>query len=275
MSKKAKAKCSVSQSLIKKLWEYAEGKECGKAVRDIDILRLYEREPSEPMLLGQYFEYIATGQVNRDGSTPEPIKTSRGQLTADSKRADAQAENFNKMLKEKGIEILETGTVIVYEDMKIVLDALVKTPDYEEAIMDLKFTGLLGDKWHEMGWTEETYQYRNGLKIQPLFYKFVYELARGVKDIPFIYALHSSKNDTVYDTWEVNIVGYEERMAEVAAEVNNTRQLIKLAEAGESAFVPIPEMVRCSKCPVFSDCMFREVVPSTKSVTIFSLKQDK
>jgi len=267
-------KVNISQSLIKRIWDYVYGEGCGLELKEVDILKKYQRESSDAMKLGQYFEYLSTGQPLRDGSIPEAPVTSRGTLTTDAKRAQKQAENFNKMLAHKGIEIIDTGTVIQHDNLKIVLDAVVKTPEYEEAIMDLKFTGLLGDKWHEMGWTEETYDYRHGLKIQPLFYKYVYWKAKGVYDVPFLYGIFSSKNENIYDVWEVNLVNFEELMSRVEEQVRIAEGWVSEAMKESGALVPRPDMVRCAKCPMFEDCMFREEVPTTKSVTIFSVRDE-
>jgi len=263
-------KVNISQSLIKNIWDYAYGDGCGMALREIDILKKYTREPSAAMKLGQYFEYLCTGQVLRDGSIPSMPQTTKGAPTADAKRAVIQSNNFKKMLKAKGIEVHDVGVVEEWEGHKVVLDALISTPDYDQAILDIKFSGLLGDRWHDMGWTPETYDYRHGLKIQPIFYKYVYWKAHEVYDMPFYYAIHSSKNETDYDMWEVNIVNFERVMEELENELVKVKALI--AEADK--FTPRPEMKRCLKCPMFSDCLFREEVPATKSVSVFNFRDE-
>jgi hypothetical protein len=267
-TKKKTPKVNVSQSLIKNVWEYLYAGGCGLAVKEIDILKKYETKQSDPMKLGQYFEYLCTGQTRRDGSIPEEPKTTKGMPTADGKRAKIQAENFNKMLQEKGIEVLETGVTMQHDDLKIVLDAVVKTPHYEKAILDIKYTGLLGDKWNDMGWTEGTYQYRHALKIQPIFYKYVWEKITGDRDVPFMYAIHSSKNEVDYDLWEVNFVDYGAIMEELEEEIRMVRGCIEHIDK----LSPRPEMKRCAACPVFDDCMFKAVVPTTKNVNVFSVR---
>lgn len=268
MKKEQKA-VNISQSLIKRLWEYEAGEECGMAIREIDILKNYKREPSAAMKLGQYFEYLCTGQVLRDGSIPEEPLTSTGKPTADSKRASIQAENFNAILKDKGMEIIDTSVVLQYEDLKAVLDAVVKTPQHEEAILDIKYTGLLGDKWHEMGWTEGGYKFKHKLTIQPLFYKYVYWKIYGIKDIPFMYAIHSSKNEFDYDIWEVGTTMFDNIIEEIEDNILTARTLIEKSEA----LIPLPTRKRCARCPVFPDCPFREVVPITKSISLSHIRE--
>jgi hypothetical protein len=265
---------SVSQSLVKKVWDYEYGNYCGLALRDVDILKLAEREPSDAQALGQYFEFKATGQVLRDGSEPAMPVTLRGQPTADAKRADAQAENFRRMIDAKGWEILTTGEVFTHGDVKIVTDALISTPDYEQAILDTKFSGLLGDKWHDMGWTTGTYDKRPGLKIQPLVYKYVFWKEFGIRDMPFYYAIHFSKNDHKYDVWSVDVADFDAAMESVEEHLEMTRRFIQAAIAGDDIFYPRPEIDQCRSCPLFESCMFREEVPVTKSVTIFSVRDE-
>lgn len=265
METKGKQKVNISQSLIKRVWGYMYEGECGIQLRDVDILKKYDVEPTDPMQLGQYFEYLSTGQVNRDGSVPNPVVTTKGALTADSKRASVQAANLTKMLHAHAIEITDTGTVIQHEDLKIVTDALIATPKYEEGILDLKYSGLLGDKWHPMGWTLETFTYRHKLAIQPIFYKYVYWKERGVYDVPFFYAIHSPKNEIDHDIWEVIIPN----LSEVFTALENEIDIMKRFVYDMDDIQPRPEMKRCLKCAMFYTCVFKEEVPSIKQVNVF------
>lgn len=267
MKVKGKANVNISQSLMKNVWAYMYEGACGVQLRDVDILYKYDKEPTDPMKNGNYFEYLSTGQLLRSGSVPVSATTTKGALTAEAKRASVQANNFTKMLIAHGFEVTDTGTVITHGDLKIVTDALVTTPIHDEAILDLKFSGLLGDKWHPMGWTKETYAYRHKLTIQPIFYKYVYWKEKGVYDVPFYYALHSPKNEVDHDMWEIVIPDIDKVMAELEAEIGVIRGFLGDMEN----LYPRPEMKRCAKCAMFSTCVFKEEVPSIKTVQIFSL----
>jgi hypothetical protein len=264
---------NISQSLIKRIWNYIDGNECGLAIKEVDILKNYQSKPTEPMKLGQYFEYICTGAVLRDGSIPEAPVTKKGDLTADGKRAHEQANNFNEILSYHGIEILSVGDTITHKiddkyDLKIVTDSFIKTPQEEKAILDIKFTGLLGDKWLDVGWDLDKFKYRKKLNIQPLFYKYVMEKATGIKDIPFYYAIHSSKNED-FELWCVNIPNYQSVMDQVAYEVDRIIEIIE-----KDSFPPIPEVKRCRMCPLYNDCLFKEEYPSIKTATVYSLNDE-
>jgi hypothetical protein len=193
MKVKGKDNVNISQSLIKNIWAYLYEGACGVQLRDVDILYKYDKESTDAMKNGNYFEYLSTGQLLRDGSVPEAAVTTKGVLTAEAKRAHSQSKNLVRTMHAHGFEVTDAGVTITHGDLKVVIDALVTTPTHEEAILDLKFSGLLGDKWHPMGWTEDTYTYRHKLTIQPIFYKYVYWKAKGVYDVPFYYAIHSPK----------------------------------------------------------------------------------
>lgn len=262
---------NISQSLMKNVWAYMYEGACGVQLREVDILYKYDKFPTDAMKLGNYFEYLATGQKLRDGSIPEAVVTTKGVLTADSKRAAIQATNFTKMMLAHGFEITDTGTVMTHDDLKIVVDALVATPNEEEAILDLKFSGLLGDKWHPMGWTPDTYTYRHKLTIQPIFYKYVYWKAKGVWDVPFYYALHSPKNEIDHDMWKVNIPDFESVVKELEREIGVIREFL----GDLDSLQPRPEWTRCAKCAMNSTCVYKEEVPSIKTVQCFNLRNQE
>jgi hypothetical protein len=265
---KGNHKVNISQSLIKNIWAYMYEGACGVQLRDVDILYKYDKELTDAMKSGNYFEYLSTGQKQRDGSVPEAVVTTKGVLTADSKRAVKQAANFTKMLHAHGIEVTDTGAVITHDDLKIIVDAMVTTPVHEEAILDIKFSGLLGNKWEPMGWTEESYAYKHKLTIQPIFYKYVYWKEKGLFDVPFFYAIHSSKNENDYDMWEINIPNFEAVVEELEKEIKVIRSFL----GGIDELQARPEMKRCAKCAMFNTCVYKVEVPSIKRVSLFELK---
>ncbi len=268
------SKVNISQSLIKRIWEYKYEGKCGFAVKNIDLLKKYQRPTTPPMKLGNYFEYIATGQTLRDGSVPEAPVTNKKVLTADGKRASAQATNFTSLLESKGIEVLETGVVetIPFNDkynLKSVKDAVVKTPDYDKATLDLKFTALLHDKWKDVGWDVDKFRHRSKLNIQPLFYKYIDYYKYGITDYPFFYAIHSSKNENDYDFWEVEVVGFEKIMSQVEDTIHEVIEMIE-----NDDFLPIPEMNQCRTCPLKDDCVFKELQPKTKVARVYAVRDE-
>ena len=62
---------NISQSLIKAYLEYCKGDLCGLQLEAIYIQKLFHID-TEWMALGRYFEFMATGQRPKDGTTHFP-----------------------------------------------------------------------------------------------------------------------------------------------------------------------------------------------------------
>jgi len=56
----------ISQSLIKDYRDYQKGFLCGLLFEALHITRTTKIEPTKAMLLGQFFEFLAIGSINRD-----------------------------------------------------------------------------------------------------------------------------------------------------------------------------------------------------------------
>ena len=68
--KQPKKLIKVSQSLMKSIDKYADKEECG-LVFEAKFIHNVRTPETEPMALGNWFEFIATGQLPRTGETPE------------------------------------------------------------------------------------------------------------------------------------------------------------------------------------------------------------
>lgn len=264
-----KVSLSISQSMLKNYWDYKVGKYCGEAFFRIDLNKEVEREGSDRMKLGQYFEYLCTGAVLRDGSIPAEPMTKAGKPTAEGERIKLQAERFKAMVKAEGLEIIETGKVLEYVagafKLKGVLDifgALYGKP----AIVDIKNTGLIGNKWEDYGWDMSTFNMRDKLTIQVVFYKYLADVTLGIRDIPFYFAIHSSTNDTDSDFWEVQLSDYDKAMSSLEAMINGYAEEILFQK--QSGFTPHPDVKRCKTCPIISSCVFKKLTPTKKLVII-------
>lgn len=263
---------SISQSLIKNYWDYKDGKYCGEAFNRIDLLREVERPASERMKVGQYFEYLATGQALRDGTIPQEPQTKAGKPTADAERMKAQAQRFTALKQAEGLEIIETGKVLEYAagnfKIKGVLDifgAMYGKP----AIIDLKTSGLIGNQWEEYGWNTSTFNMRDKLTIQVVFYKYLADVALGIRDIPFYFCIHSSTNDTDSEFWEVQLNDYDKAMSAFEGMINQYAEEILFQK--NIGFTPFPDVKRCKDCPLFESCVFKKLTPTKKIVVIDGL----
>jgi hypothetical protein len=260
---------SISQSLIKNYWDYKAGKYCGEAFMRLDINHEAEKASSERMKVGQYFEWLCTGQVLRDGSVPPEPLTKTGKPTADGERMKNQASRFMALKEAEKLEIIETGKVIEYEagnfKLKGILDIFGEMYG-RPAIVDLKTSGLIGNQWEEYGWNTSTFNMRDKLTIQPVFYKYLADVTLGIRDIPFYYSIHSSSNDTDSEFWEVQLSDYDKAMNLFESMINQYAEEILFQK--ETGFAPFPDVKRCKECPLFESCVFKKLTPTRKLVVI-------
>lgn len=245
---------NISQSLIKAYLEYCKGDLCGLQLEAIYIKKLFQID-SESMALGRYFEFIATGQRPKDGTTPLPLRTAKGHLTAEYKRAEDQAKRFKTFCEQMDIEILETGTYIQRDGMECTLDiiALVKG---EKADIDLKYTAKLYNRWDKDGWDINTLHEKDYHMIQARMY-------HHLSGLPFYFWLFSSSNDDS-QLIKVNIDQNDKPLFNDLVE--SIRQGIELESI--QGFRPIPDYKRCKECPegLSSQCPFKASTPIIKQI---------
>lgn len=265
------SKLSVSQSLIKNWWSYKAGEYCGIALHKIDILKLAEKIPTERMQLGQYFEFLCTGAKLRDGSEPVMPQTKTGKPTAPATRMQEQAVRFNQLVEAENIKIDQVGVVLEHEvpdmniKMKGVLDILGSV-DGEDAIIDIKSSGLIGDEWKEYGWHHGTFNMRKMLTIQVVFYKWLARAVLGKEDMPFYFIVHSTTNDVDSLFWRIDIADYEVAMNHFEDMVAEFVDEVRMEQT--YGFTPYPDVKRCGECPLYKECEFATATPKKRVVTI-------
>ena len=112
----------ISQSLMKALGTYVykivneeridagdSPSECGKYFYAKYFEDAYE-EPTPAQNLGNWFEFICTGQLPRTGIEPIPKTLKTGKLAVDYARMEKQAENFKKLMDFHNFKIIESGS---------------------------------------------------------------------------------------------------------------------------------------------------------------------
>lgn len=249
---------NISQSLIKAYLEYCKGDLCGLQLEAIYIQNLFQID-SESMALGRYFEFIATGQRPKDGSTPTPLRTAKGHLTAEYKRAEDQAKRFKPFCEQMDIEILETGTYIQRDGMEGTLDiiALVKFEgEKEKAVIDLKYSSKLYDRWDKYGWDINTLPEKDFHMIQARMY-------HHLSGLPFYFWVFSSSDD---DSQFIRVKIDKNDRSIFNDLVEAIRQGIEIESI--QGFRPIPEYKRCKECPegLSSQCPFKASTPIIKQI---------
>ncbi len=274
-------KLSISQSLLKDWDDYSKGLGCGLwfKARHIDKIKT---KPTPAMLKGLRFEYLCTGALLRDGSIPPELLTKTGNISkTDNQKVEKQAERFKEAIEFYGVEILETSKIIEWEcddyKRKGVLDILAKIhkmPEFKEnpnvymkpfeAIIDIKSTGLLDNKFEQFGWALENLPFRNKLTEQPVDYKSIYR-ENGIKDIPFYWFVHSNTNDI-----DSRIIEARVGDARIDEQIFKVKSAVKAIESELFLeFKAHPTVKRCFNCPLFKNCKEKITVPKVNIVEIY------
>lgn len=242
--------------------DYLNEKQCGILFKAnyIDKDPEARTPPTDAMKAGIYFEWLCTGALPKSGEVPEPEiaykGTNREKLSAPYERAQKSAEVFKSIIQHYGIKILDKGVYLDAPDMDGVADILAEW-DGEQVLIDLKYSGLIDDKWNELGWDLESLHLKDSIMIQGVHYKILAEKMWGINDIPFYYFVFSTQ-----DPNNVKIIRQEvdesRKQAHIVA-VNNV--MGKITKDLEYGFKALPSLSRCSTCPIAHKCQHKVDYP--------------
>jgi hypothetical protein len=253
---------NISQSFLKEFNKYKLGLTCGLQVKAKYIDNNYPRETSEVMELGNFFEFMATGSLPRDGHIPVAgvvyKGTAKQRLDDKYQRAMDSALFFKKIVEFYGIEIKETGKVITQDGMTGILDISAEW-NGRVSIIDTKYSGLLYDRWNELGWDIDSLPDKHNLMLQPVQYKILMSLELGipVEDIDFYFFVFSSTNPN--DAKIIKVVNDETTIEQHHLAISYVKR--ELAKPVDVIFKAKPELLRCLDCALKENCDFRIEVP--------------
>lgn len=247
----------LSQSLVKALYKYKMKEECGLRIHAsyIDGINFPSTDAQE---LGNYFEFIATGQLPRDNHTPTPKVLKNGNFSLEYERMNKQVENFKNAMSRMNFEIEQTGfkfTNPKYDGIAdiIALDKNIKTKvkNKQRVIIDTKTSALINDKWSPYGWAEESIEEKWDLTIQAIHYKMLARYEWGVEDVPFYFFVFSTKNDWEYKLYKINVD--EDTMQQHFINLKNIKVYLDDILNG-NGFQAYPTYARCRECPLQITC---------------------
>lgn len=242
--------------MMKSYVDYLNKKECGLLFKGKYIDKNVETPPSDSMKEGIYFEYLATGSLPRTGIVPEPEKTKKGEITAAYQRVQEAAELFKKIIKHYNINIIEKGFVVSTEDMTGIIDIWAEW-DGKLCIIDTKYSGLLDDKWNELGWETESLNMKDSLMIQGVHYKLLVKEALGQDNVPFYYFVFNSKDST-----DMKIIKQEVDPDKLYFHKQTVlRMKESILNDIEKGFKALPDYRKCKDCPLFSTCKHKAEYP--------------
>ncbi len=259
---KKSQKIKISQSLMKTLYKYKIKEECGLVLKAKYIDG--KSFPSSPaMELGNYFEYICTGALTRDGRTPEAETLKSGKLTTAYERINKQKETFDAIMKEYDLEIKHKGYVFQKSKYSGIADIIAYDKiNKRNVIIDIKTSGLINDKWSNYGWHEDSIENKDELLIQAVHYKMLYEEEFGEENVPFFFFVFSTQND-----WECKV--YEIEVSEntiYTHKLNLTNAEAFFEAENKNGWEAYPSYEKCRNCFLKSDCQSALNVPESKKV---------
>jgi len=263
-------KVKISQSLLKALYNFKKGEECGIKIFEQYVNGL-ETPSSEAMDLGNWFEYQCTGQMPRSGILPVEKKLKGGGLSAEYRRMEVQVKNFNRIIDRYEIRIDETGYVFNHDKYSGITD-INATWDDELCIIDVKSTGKIDDKWSEFGWHEDKFENPDNpiaqyLTIQAVQYKLLAREEWGISNIPFYFFVFSTTDENSVKIYKVEVD--EDRLDK------HKEQLDFAYNYFNNVFVNLPKeqlafpnQKRCHECPLNQNCSYKIDVPLVRVIQV-------
>lgn len=261
----------ITQSFIKDMREYlAPGSDmCGHLIRHkwIDEKLI---EGNEEMKLGAYFEYGVSGALPKDKKVPLPQYMQSGKdKLAQYRRADNNIRRTKKYLEDLGIEIIRAGAPLTRGRYQGTIDIICRCTKNltfengrtlkkgEEIIIDLKYSGMLDERWSKHGWvwTDEQREYHGTQAIQ---YHFV-----GRRR--FFFLVCSSKNETDIKFFEVEVS--DQAIDRHISEGNDLYGQLEMIEL-QGSFTPRPSVSKCLECPLRETCIDRHDYPHPQLITL-------
>tara|TARA_R110000803_G_scaffold70704_3_gene133688 strand:+ start:5566 stop:6348 length:783 start_codon:yes stop_codon:yes gene_type:complete len=234
--------------------------------------------PSSPaMVLGQWFEYKCTGQTTKFGHIPVPVRLKPKKLTKKQiddgfkqedvvgelgkKYTDAlhHVEAFKMMIEENEYEIVDTGLKL-HDKIKGTtgdVDIVVRKKGEDKVrFIDTKFSGLLDNKWEDMGWADESLETKDKLMIQAVHYKMLGKAKYGYYP-EFYFWVFSSTNTT--DRKNIRVEVNPERFDEHDRTIKMARDFFDQSKA--RGWIPRPSPKLCGACPLASKCEHKVELP--------------
>jgi len=260
----------LSQSLVKSLYDYKMGNECGLKIEETYVNGM-NFKPNDEQEIENYFEYICTNQLPKDGNIPIAKTLKTGKPNTSYIRMDKHKKNFDNIMKSYNLKVEKTGFVFTnpkYSGVAsiIALDKNIKSSvkNKQRIIIQIKTSGLINDKWSPVGWADDSINEKWDILIQAVHYKMLAKYEWGIEDIPFYFMVFSNKNEVECKIFEINVD--EDTKATHYANLISVKKF--LDQCIRVGWVANPELMRCSKCPLKHTCLHQLEVPTIKQVNI-------
>lgn len=277
---------------MKDMIAYQREEECGLILREKHVNgRLFD-DPDGSMNLGSFFEFKATGGLPKGGKEPKPEMMQSGKdMTVKYRVALKNAIRLRGnpelgipgMLQEMGLKIIHVQKKLTKGRFEGTLDLIVmvvknrrfvqQTEDPQNPIIirwrkgdkfwiDLKYSGLLEDKWSKHGWAWTPIQ-KAYHGIQAKQYSFIADEMPG-------YFMVWQSNNAEAEISDVKLFHVPVSKDDIQEHIIKGNELFDQFQVMVKAdlFLPHAEMKRCFKCPLKADCKWRRDFPHPQTVTL-------
>lgn len=283
----------ITQTFIKIMRYYMFREECGNI-----IIRMFiEQKPvdygSELMEEGSYFEFLVSGSMGKAGVPPQPKWTKAGEKkpidkrTTDDmampyKRAHVNAQRVKDVFKAVGLKMVAVNERLTKDLYQGDIDLIVECDrdlkwggrSYKKGdrfVIDLKYSGLLDNRWEKMGWvwTPQQKEY-HGTQARQYHY---------ISGMDFFFFVVGNKNveeeqedgSKVFAPTDMRVfyVPVDQYMIDKHIEEGN-KLFQNLQDYAEIGFVPRPSYQKCIKCPIKDSCKDKHVYPMPVEVDLMS-----
>lgn len=271
----------ISQSFMKDMEDYLAGEQCGHIIKH-KYVDQKELPGSDTMAIGAYFEFLVSGALPKNKVIPTPIymASAKGMEVRDMeqgyRRAHFNAKYVTELLGTMGLKIIgvqkkltkgrHQGTLdLICEAQKDIDIGEVHLKKGDRIVIDLKYSGLINDKWSKHGWMwmpeQRSYHGKQAMK-----YHYISEL-----DFYFLVCQSNNeeldKNKNLFKKPEVRFfkvnIGEEALEQHLALSNQLWDQFILDAELG---FSVKPSLTRCNKCPLAEGCNDKFTYPRAETI---------
>ena len=261
----------ISQSLLKELFNFKVREQCGLKIV-AKYFAHFKEEPTPAMQMGNWFEFMATKQLPRDGETPEPERLKNGDFSAPYRKMEKQLTNYEKIIEQYGITIEQTGYDFKNHPKASGIADIIANWDNEKVIIDIKTTAHIDNRWEKYGWGDEKFENPDSpdtqhLTIQAVQYKLLAKYEWGIDNIPFYFFVFSTTDENACKIFKVEVnpdlLEAHDKQIEQAYEFFNYKFIMK-----SSSDLAIPQMSRCATCFLNKVCTKKIDVPIIKTIYV-------
>jgi len=271
----------ITQSFMLDMRDYLAGNLCGNIVKEKWVNDQLIELDSDSADLGCYFEYILTekilgpgkGTLPKNGKIPKCGMYANGKQRLEPyERAHKNADRVIAYLNEMGLEVVSAGKKLVKGNREGTLDLICRcTKDItfhdgstwkigDEITIDLKYSGLIADKWSRFGWAG---MLEEGPHLQKIYHgtqAIQYHYIGGGRK--FYFLVVSSKNEE--DILFIYVPITESATNDHLAEGNALYEKFQFI-AGINGFTPRPDVAVCNSCQIKENCKDRHTYPHPKT----------